>query len=332
MTKIGRWVKAGLPSALAIVLIFIVSSVHSEILRNPDAKDDAKYKCDVPSRQEDKISQGYEMAQHKYDKNKLACAADILFQASNQAPDDIELAIGALAVNTDYIDQVAILKKADLAGLQEDEWALRLAHGGKQANKMIARLENMAPESPMVMALKGVSIILIHQFDSPSKSVASINESLELLTRATKLEPTVLGGEAMVVLGRIYYEIPTLFGGDSEKALYFYQKAYAQTPTNIQLLRFLAEYWDGEMEEEKATQALAEMLPLKPTFPQLQMFSDELRFGSGLADRLGKETLYEKLKQKRLALLADYPMLNSRKSAASAGHGGVDPITGKAQY
>ncbi len=323
---------ADIVKTVSLTLMMCAGAANAEMPRNLNAKEDAKYDCEIPRSLSDKRSIGFEMATHKYDKNKLACAADIVLHASNQAPKDVDLAVNALAVSTDYIDHISVLKNADLAALQEDEWQLRLAHGSDVASELVQRLEKIAPERADVIALKGISIVAIHQFDNPAKALMAIRESLGLLNRAVEKDPMVLGGEALVILGRMYYEIPGLFGGDTDKALELYQQAYAQTPKNIQLLRYWAEAWDGEMEEVMAKDILIEMLPLEPKFSELQRYADELRLGGGLSERLGDIALSEKLMSKRAGLLKTYPMLNARKSAAAAGHGGVNPLTGNAQY
>ncbi|GEM_PF-2363233 len=317
---------------LPLVLMLLSGSIQSEVPKNANAAADARYECEVPAEFSDLVKTGYAMAEHRYDKNQLACAADLLFKASNDAPEDAALAIGALAVSADYLDQVAILKNADLAGIQSEEWALRLEHGTHQASELIHRLQTLAPDQAEALALHGISIAAINQFENPAKVKEAVDDAIALLSEAIEKNPMVLDGQAMSILGRIYFEIPVLLGGDADKALTLYERAYAQTPKSVQLLRYLAEYWDGELEEEKALGYLREMLALKPSFAELQLFVDELRLANGLAERLGDEALHQQLKDKRSKLLEAHPMLNARKSPASAGHGGVDPLTGEPQY
>lgn len=63
----------------------------------------------------------------------------------------------------------------------------------------------------------------------------------ELLERVLKIDPGYLDGSAERALGRWYYKVPGLFGGDDRKSEQYLRKALAYNPNSVITRLFLAE-------------------------------------------------------------------------------------------
>jgi hypothetical protein len=112
--------------------------------------------------------------------------------------------------------------------------------------------------------------------------------------------------------------------GDSAKGI-----KLLETPQNGSLLRYSAYVLIQERDVPRGRQRLAEMLKLKPDPANLQLFADELKGASELAERIGDVSLARQITVKRDQLFTLHPELLRRRGSAANMHGGVDPMTGK---
>jgi len=313
--------------------LLLLPRAEAQQVKSPDAVARATYACpEVPDR-EARVARALELRDRRYDKNAVACAADILFAESVARAKDVELAKEALLASLAYLDVVTLLKAHDLAGTYVDEWKVRLEHGKAQAKALSERLNALAANDPDVIAMEGTTLLVVHQFDNLITVAHSVRKARGLLERAVELDPMAFDGWALTLLGRIHFELPAILGGDSAKSVEILERAFAQTPGNVQLLRYLAESYDQELQETKAIAMLQRIRDLPdPASVDLQLTVDELRLAQGLATRLAHEALAAGLQARRRALLETHPMLDPRVSVQAAGHGGDNPITGEAQY
>jgi tetratricopeptide (TPR) repeat protein len=157
--------------------------------------------------------------------------------------------------------------------------------------------------------------------------------ALEQLKKAVAADPAALKGEGQLTIGRIYLDLPTLFGGGADKAMPYLEEAHKLAPQNPRALRYLAEARDELEQGSEARAALEALAAANPADArQQQVFADEWRMGEGLATRMGDTALAKKFGLERNALLDKNPQLLRRNVETVFGHGGSNPVTGEPQY
>lgn len=281
--------------------------------------------CIVPDEQENRIAQAGRLSVETHRLSSMECAALLALTAAEAAPESLEVQGMALGITAQAIDLMGSVKREDLMGTEGDLVRRINGFSGRAlaiADKSLAK----TPESPDFKLLKALVIVLSAPWGEVEQSVERTRQAMTLLAEVIKAAPDTRGGLAQMVLGRIYFEMPPILGGDVLKSISLLEDARARNPRNIQTLRYLAESYDQEMEEEKAVATLRAMLTIEPGPGEYQLVADELRLGRGLAGRLQAADLAKNLERKRQALLKAHPELMTRKSMAIGGHGGDHPL------
>lgn len=301
---------------------------------NEHAAEDAKYDCPLPK--DTKTIQALARQLHidGHDKNKLGCAADLMFEAARRSPHDIDIQNEAILFHNDYLSHVNVLNDYDLLDIQGLEWTARAEKASQQVNEIIERAIKLKPDDTTLLTLAAIAKVETTRLVlGPKEAVDAVKKAMKMLEQAITIAPDAVNGLAMITLGRHYYELRGYNGGDNLKAIELYEKAYQSHPYNIRLQRYLVEAYDKEMNTSRATEILQKMLSLKDPPPEeRQMFSDELRAGRGIAERLGATKLKEAFQRRREALLARHPELLNRFIEAHTGHFGEHPLTGEKDY
>jgi tetratricopeptide (TPR) repeat protein len=316
-------------SAVLLLLRMALSYGDAGPARLEDSAKDALYDCQV-ARAAAAATRATELGAAQWDKNKLGCAADIWFSLA-EAPDaDAVTKLQALLATTQYIDHINTLWSYDLYGVREPEWSARLQHATEHGKRIEARLADIAPDDPNALAARALfKVAWPSKVADTRTQLSETRESVTLLEKAVALDPTALGGNALWVLGRLYYDMPAFAGGDTVKALKLLDEAYRRTPKNISLLRYTAYVYAQEGNAAAARRRLQELVPIVAGPLELQLMADELKNAGDLAVRLGDPALVGQLGAKRDALLKAHTQLLRRRVTAANMHGGVDPVTGK---
>lgn len=106
-------------------------------------------------------------------------------------------------------------------------------------------------------------------------SAKGIMESLSLVDPIKKematvieLDPNYEAGGPYRVLGRLYFKLPGLFGGDNEKAIKYLKTAVAKGPQRYLNQIYLAEIYFDEDKMQEATQLLKAVIagPVEPGY------------------------------------------------------------------
>jgi len=320
----GRW-----QFALASAALVCAQPGHAQSRVEESAKD-AKYECPVPESPEALTARVEELYPKKYDRNALGCAADLLATAAGAAPKDVALNIQALLVRSEYIDHVNTLWDYDIYGVRQPEWAARLEHAIPPGKEIAARVAAAAPDDATALCARAY-FNLVWPFKSADAktSLTASRDSIPLLEKAVAREPAALDGVCMLMLGRLYYELPEFAGGDVAKAGTVLSRAHELAPKNVSVTRYLAYTKLQDGDAAAATKLLTGLLDAEPSPLDLQLAADELKNARDLAHRIPAADLEAQLTAKRDALLAAHPELLTRASTAANMHGGVDPITGK---
>ena len=314
---------------LACLLLTVTAAAYADLSEAQPANSasDAPYTCvTVPP----DTARAAELGAAQWDKNKLGCAADIWFAAAEGAPSDASLTLHALLAATAYVDHLNTLWNYDVYNIHEIEWSARIERAVDHGKALEARLAAHPVDDPSLLAA-----LALYKLTWPAKTAdtkVQIKESraaIPLLEKAVALDPKALDGNALWVLGRVYYDLPEFAGGDQAKGLKLLADAHRNTPKNISLLRYTAHVYVDERDIPAAKERLTELLPIRPEAGELQLMADELKSGHELADRLNDSALAKRLSAKREALLKANPQLLRRQNTAANLHGGVDPITGK---
>ena len=323
--SLARWPRCG------VLLLLLHGSVAFAAgpSRVEDSAADAVYDCPMPAPEQFE-ARVTELSGAVWDKNSLGCAADLMSAAAEGAPTDAGLQVQALLANVAYLGHVNLLWDFDLYGIRVPEWAARIQHAIEHGNAIDGRLAALPVDDPDVMSARALYKLTWPTKVADAKTLMTESRAAQaLLEKAVAKDPKALGGNALWVLGRVYYDLPEFAGGDGVKAVKLLEQAHAQTPKNIALLRYSAYVYAQERNPALAKARLAEILAIEPDPADLQTAADELKNARDLATRLPDAALAQKLTDKRDALLKAHPQLLARKPTAANMHGGVDPITGK---
>ena len=314
--------------ALSLVLLLSPSGAGAQFRLENSAKD-AQYDCPMPS-PDALAATATRLGAAQWDKNKLGCAADLWFALAESAVTEPMVKVQALMATTAYIEQINLLAGFDLYGVHEGEWAARIHHAADHGKVLEERLAAMPVEDANVLAARALYRLTWPTRIADTKTqIAESGAALQLLSKAVALDPKALEGNAVWILGRLYYDLPEFAGGDPAKGMALIEEAYRNTPQNVSLLRYSAYVFVQERDLPRAKQRLAEMLRLQPDPANLQRLADELKSASELATRTGDAALAQQLAAKRDQLFKATPQLLRRLGSAENMHGGVDPITGK---
>lgn len=284
--------------------------------------------CTVPQTQSARIAQIEMRAVQTHSAAQMDCAAMIALVSAQKAPENSELQVMALGVVAQTIDLLGSLKRGDLMGV-DNAMITRIHQLAAKAITLAETNINKTPDNADIRLLHAVILVLTAPWLDAEKSVDATRRAMGMLEHVIKTAPGTQGGMAQSVLGRIYFELPPLLGGDVIRSIALLEEARRRGPENIQTLRYLAESYDQELEEEKAVGALRKMIRLKAQPGQYQLMADELGLGGGLALRLKARDVAAKIGAKRMELFKAHPELLTRASTAVGGHGGANPLEGK---
>lgn len=327
--KPDKWLAWGQGCGALLLVLGSSAALAAGPSRVEDSAADAVYDCPMPAPEQFE-ARVTELSAAVWDKNSLGCAADLMSAAAEGAPTDIGLQVQALLANTGYISHVNLLWDFDLYGIRVPEWAARIQHGIEHGNAIDQRLAAVPGEDPDVISARALYKLTWPSKVTDAKTVITqTREAQALLEKAVARNPMALGGNAIWILGRVYYDLPEFAGGDGVKAVQLLEQAHAQTPKNIPMLRYSAYVYAQDRNPALAKTRLTEILAVEPDPADLQSTADELKNARDLATRLQDAALAQKLTAKRDALLKAHPQLLARKPTAANMHGGVDPITGK---
>ncbi len=315
--------------AALLLILGTVSTPAAGQSRVDESAADAVYDCPTPAPSEFE-ARVTELSAAVWDKNSLGCAADLMSAAAAGAANDVALQVQAMLANLTYISHVNLLWDFDLYGIRVPEWSARITRAIEQANTIDQRLATVPADDPDLLAARGLYKLTWPTKVADTKTVMKeTRAALALLEQAVANEPKALGGNALWVLGRVYFDLPEFAGGDAVKAIKLLEQAHSQTPKNISLLRYSAYVYAQDRNPPLAKRRLTEILAIDPDPTDLQTVADELKNARDLATRLPDPALARQLTEKRDALLRAHSRLLARKPTAANMHGGVDPITGK---
>ncbi len=318
---------------LAGALIGAGLNVHAEIPQNARAADDAKYLCPKVAQPGDLLATAQRLSEDSFDKNKLACAADLSAEAVKSNGSAAPTLLAAIAAQNTYFQEIQLQRELDFIGAQAGEWNARQQHATESMQQLCAIASRELPQDAAARALCARAELLMHRNDEPKDYVAATRRAIPVLNEVTRQSPEVLGGAPLVWLGKLYLDLPVIFGGNAAASVQLLETARRIDPRDPERLADLALAYDEVGRDADAKAALRELLALDTAAPaRLQSLADAFMVGSGLGARMPDAELQAGFEAKRHALFAAHPQLNTRIRTAIAGHGGENPLTGKRQY
>lgn len=146
---------------------------------------------------------------------------------------------------------------------------------GVEAGRTAAAIEPNRPEGHFWMAANMGALAESFGLRQGLRYRGAIRDGLE---RVLAIDPAFLDGSADRALGRWYFMVPRLFGGDKRKSAEHLRKALSYNPQSVITQLFLAETLidlDREDEARKALQAAIDA-PLDPSWaPEDRRFKEK---------------------------------------------------------
>ncbi|MGQ7814525.1 hypothetical protein ACUTAH_02410 [Metapseudomonas furukawaii] len=288
--------------------------------------------CVEPADAKAKAAAFAELTVAKWDRQQMGCGVRHGFELAQAQPDNVELQLQALGAQVEYFD---VLDKGygrlySESPVKDIELRLRWNETREHAEILLERLQPLAGQVAEVLALRGVYRLASVLRETPeSDKMQAPALALPDLEAAIKLKPEVLDGGGLLMLGSVLLRLPEFAGGDTELAIELLSQGNRLAPQNLQLKVALLDALLGERENAKAIAVLQEAAKIGADGQNPQDYADALRTLGGQAVRLQQMGLAKQLAGTRDAYLQAHPYLNQRKSTATAGHGGVDPLTGE---
>lgn len=142
-----------------------------------------------------------------------------------------------------------------------DDARKAVLEAGIAAGRAAAALRPEAPDGHFWMAANMGGLAEAHGLRQGIRYRGQIREALELAKRA---QPSYLDGSPDRALGRWYFKVPRLFGGDLDASERHLRAALAYNPRSIISLLFLAETLDGRGKRAEARTVLQTLLDTPP--------------------------------------------------------------------
>lgn len=158
----------------------------------------------------------------------------------------------------------------------------RLLEAGIAAGRLAAAARPDAPEGHFWMAANMGALADAHGLRQGIKYRTPIREALE---KALAIDPAFLDGSPDRALGRWYFKVPRLFGGDLEKSEAHLRKALGYNESSIISMLFLAE---ALLERDKKDEARALLRKAIATPPDPDWGPEDARFKADAAALLKK--------------------------------------------
>ena len=185
----------------------------------------------------------------------------------------------ALASDPRNFDAAWKLARADywLGGHAAEPERRGYLEAGIDAGRKAAALQASRPEGPFWIAANMGALAESYGMRQGLKYRKPIKESLETVLR---LDPAFMEGSADRALGRWYFKVPRLFGGDRKLSETHLRKSLSYNPDSTVSHFFLGELLDDEGRKDEARAEFQRVIdaPVNPNWtPEDQEFKEKAR-------------------------------------------------------
>ncbi len=131
---------------------------------------------------------------------------------------------------------------------------------GTDAGKLAVKLQDGKPDGHFWLGANYGGTAQL----STLSGLAEIEDIKREMEAVLKLDEGYSAGSAYMVLGQVYLEAPRLLGGDTQKAIDYFQKGLRFGPTNSLLRWHLAQAYADANRKEDARKEIETLLAMKP--------------------------------------------------------------------
>ena len=153
---------------------------------------------------------------------------------------------------------------------------------GTEAGKLAVKLQNGKPDGHFWLGANYGGTAEM----STLGGLAEIDDIKHEMETVLKLDEGYQAGSAYMVLGQVYLESPKLLGGDTEKAIEYFQKGRRVGPNNALLRWHLAQAFADANRKEDARKEIAGLLAMKPAPGYEPEYKEAVGNAQKLADKL----------------------------------------------
>ena len=116
--------------------------------------------------------------------------------------------------------------------------------------------------------------------------LAQIEDIKREMETVLKIDERYQGGSAYMVLGQVYQQSPRILGGDTQKAIEYFEKGLRIAPDNALLRAHLAEAYADAHRNEEARKQITVLLAMKPTPGYEPEYNDAVALIKKLQEKL----------------------------------------------
>lgn len=200
--------------------------------------------------QDKRIAQAEEFYAQRPDLSRVRQAISLLTDLTNVDPDNYE-AQWRLARYYHFLGKHAARQEEKLDALEK----------GIEVGKRAVSLQPNRPEGHFWLAANYGTYGQEKSVFTRWRLVKLIRQELEAVIR---LDPHYVNGSAYAVLGKLYAEVPGLFGGSLERSIEYGEKAMKIGPDNSLAKLFLAESCLRAGRKPEAKRLIEELLTIAP--------------------------------------------------------------------
>lgn len=126
----------------------------------------------------------------------------------------------------------------------------------EEAIEAAKKATKLAPNDVEGYYWLGVNYGLYGQAKGVLKSLALVDPIKEAMAKVNKINPKYNNAGANMVLGRMYFKLPGIAGGDNDKSIELLQKTVKMAPKNWRAWIYLAEVLKDEDKDAEAKKAI----------------------------------------------------------------------------
>lgn len=275
--------------------------------------------------------QAEQLLEKKWDRHAVGCGAIYMYQLASESNINIPLKLEALGAQLIYFDVLShdypkLYKDGELNIELNKLWrATRV-----RSEELIKSVEDYEFLLNEITLLKGTYVLAQSAHDTGVREqMKQAVKAKGIIEQAVASDPDSIDGLGLLLTARLYQDLPSFMGGDTEKSLALLNQLLQSHPENLEAIRWAIQAHEVLGQKEKAQQVLNQAANINPENINPQDHADLLLTLGGMAKRHGLVSTLSIIKEKRQALFKANPKLNNRKQAATMGHGSADPITGK---
>jgi tetratricopeptide (TPR) repeat protein len=206
----------------------------------------------APDRNVDPLKTGRELIENREKDDNLDRAIRLLEWHSSQNPQSAEIHL---------LTAEAYSRSLEALGDQKSQQKPKVRQVLAKAKPHADEALRLDPKNGAAYYWK--ACLLLHEADI-EKSLGLANQALKLLDQAETLQPGIDQGGPSRMKGRVYQDLPGIFGGSTSKAIALYRKSLESDPDCITTHLWLGEAYADARKYDLARKELEGVVAAKP--------------------------------------------------------------------